>query len=343
MHASSSALRPPGKLRSSTSVRSADRSSYRVGRCASPPTPEPSTPTTRLRGRRARPRPRPAWRSSARREPEAQDAADVRVDVGGRSDPSTGDFDHHQKGGAGERRQRHPLRELRPRLARLRRGARRERRGRGRDRRAPRPGRRRQRHGPDDRRVARRRRPTDDRQRRRRGHEPGVGRGAQSGRGGRALRGGRRARDPHPGARAPGAAAFAPRPAARPGGDRPRGRSAHHRARSQHAVARGGRDTAAGGAVRHVPEVRRVGHAGGAAQVGTFANRRDLPAAWAGLSGDGARVGQGVADAVFCHSARFYVSAASREGITELARRALESRGRRQPARGTARGCERCS
>ena len=30
-------------------------------------------------------------------------AADVRVDLGGRSDPSTGDFDHHQRGGAGER------------------------------------------------------------------------------------------------------------------------------------------------------------------------------------------------------------------------------------------------
>ena len=29
--------------------------------------------------------------------------ADVRVDIGGRSDPATGDFDHHQKGGAGER------------------------------------------------------------------------------------------------------------------------------------------------------------------------------------------------------------------------------------------------
>ena len=29
--------------------------------------------------------------------------ADVRVDVGGRSDPATGDFDHHQRGGAGER------------------------------------------------------------------------------------------------------------------------------------------------------------------------------------------------------------------------------------------------
>jgi len=37
------------------------------------------------------------------RDPEAQAAADLRVDVGGHSDPATGDFDHHQKGGAGER------------------------------------------------------------------------------------------------------------------------------------------------------------------------------------------------------------------------------------------------
>src|SRR3954454_6330254 len=36
------------------------------------------------------------------RDAERQAAADLRVDVGGRSDPSTGDFDHHQKGGAGE-------------------------------------------------------------------------------------------------------------------------------------------------------------------------------------------------------------------------------------------------
>ena len=37
------------------------------------------------------------------RDPEAQAAADLRVDVGGNHDPETGDFDHHQKGGAGER------------------------------------------------------------------------------------------------------------------------------------------------------------------------------------------------------------------------------------------------
>ena len=37
------------------------------------------------------------------RDMEHQAAADIRVDVGGASDPATGDFDHHQKGGAGER------------------------------------------------------------------------------------------------------------------------------------------------------------------------------------------------------------------------------------------------
>jgi uncharacterized UPF0160 family protein len=37
------------------------------------------------------------------RDEAVQRAADLRVDVGGRSDPATGDFDHHQKGGAGER------------------------------------------------------------------------------------------------------------------------------------------------------------------------------------------------------------------------------------------------
>ena len=37
------------------------------------------------------------------RDADAQAAADLRVDVGGRHDPASGDFDHHQKGGAGER------------------------------------------------------------------------------------------------------------------------------------------------------------------------------------------------------------------------------------------------
>jgi uncharacterized UPF0160 family protein len=58
-------------------------------------------------------------------------------------------------------------------------------------------------------------------------------------------------------------------------------------------------------------------------ELGEFANRRDLPAEWAGLSGEELAAVTGVADAVFCHSARFYVSARTRDGIAELARRAL--------------------
>lgn len=37
------------------------------------------------------------------RDPEVLASADLRVDVGLRDDPSSGDFDHHQRGGAGER------------------------------------------------------------------------------------------------------------------------------------------------------------------------------------------------------------------------------------------------
>lgn len=37
------------------------------------------------------------------RDPELLAAADMRVDVGQRNEPSTNDFDHHQRGGAGER------------------------------------------------------------------------------------------------------------------------------------------------------------------------------------------------------------------------------------------------
>jgi uncharacterized UPF0160 family protein len=59
--------------------------------------------------------------------------------------------------------------------------------------------------------------------------------------------------------------------------------------------------------------------------LGAFDNRRDLPAAWAGLSGDELAAASGVDDAVFCHAARFYASAQSREGITALAAQALAS------------------
>src|SRR5919107_4332898 len=37
------------------------------------------------------------------RDRELIAAADARIDVGGRDDPATGDYDHHQKGGAGAR------------------------------------------------------------------------------------------------------------------------------------------------------------------------------------------------------------------------------------------------
>ena len=57
---------------------------------------------------------------------------------------------------------------------------------------------------------------------------------------------------------------------------------------------------------------------------GSFGNRLDLPEEWAGLSGPELADATGVEDAIFCHSARFYASAGSREGIMALAMRALE-------------------
>jgi uncharacterized UPF0160 family protein len=57
---------------------------------------------------------------------------------------------------------------------------------------------------------------------------------------------------------------------------------------------------------------------------GEFENRRDLPAEWAGLSGAALAAVTGVPDAVFAHSKRFYASAESREGILALARQALD-------------------
>jgi uncharacterized UPF0160 family protein len=57
--------------------------------------------------------------------------------------------------------------------------------------------------------------------------------------------------------------------------------------------------------------------------VGEFGNRKDLPAEWAGRSGADLAAVTGVDDALFCHAARFYASAQSREGITALAQRAL--------------------
>ena len=58
-------------------------------------------------------------------------------------------------------------------------------------------------------------------------------------------------------------------------------------------------------------------------ELGSFANRVDLPAAWAGRSGSELAEVTGVSDAVFCHTGRFIAVAESREGIVALARQAL--------------------
>ena len=57
--------------------------------------------------------------------------------------------------------------------------------------------------------------------------------------------------------------------------------------------------------------------------LGSFDNRRDLPAAWAGLDGPELARLTGVEDALFCHGKRFLVVARSREGIEALAEQAL--------------------
>ncbi|HEY2320731.1 MAG TPA: MYG1 family protein [Solirubrobacteraceae bacterium] len=58
-------------------------------------------------------------------------------------------------------------------------------------------------------------------------------------------------------------------------------------------------------------------------ELGSFESRRDLPAAWGGLEGDDLVAVTGVPDALFCHAKRFLVVAASHEGIEQLARLAL--------------------
>jgi uncharacterized UPF0160 family protein len=57
--------------------------------------------------------------------------------------------------------------------------------------------------------------------------------------------------------------------------------------------------------------------------LGSFENRRDLPAAWAGLDGPELARLTGVDDALFCHAKRFLAVARSREGIAALAEQAL--------------------
>jgi uncharacterized UPF0160 family protein len=57
--------------------------------------------------------------------------------------------------------------------------------------------------------------------------------------------------------------------------------------------------------------------------LGSFENRRDLPAAWGGLEGSDLVAATGVPDALFCHAKRFLVVARSHDGIARLAELAL--------------------
>jgi uncharacterized UPF0160 family protein len=59
--------------------------------------------------------------------------------------------------------------------------------------------------------------------------------------------------------------------------------------------------------------------------LGTFENRLDLPAAWAGLAGEDLAAVTGVADVVFCHPKRFLAVARTRAGAQALAGLALEA------------------
>ncbi len=58
-------------------------------------------------------------------------------------------------------------------------------------------------------------------------------------------------------------------------------------------------------------------------ELGSFRNRRDLPAAWAGLEGADLVAATGVEEALFCHAKRFLAVAQSRAGIMRLAELAL--------------------
>lgn len=59
---------------------------------------------------------------------------------------------------------------------------------------------------------------------------------------------------------------------------------------------------------------------------GSFAQRRPLPEAWGGLRDDAFAAASGIADATFCHPARFVCGARSRDGAVGLARLACRDR-----------------
>lgn len=71
------------------------------------------------------------------------------------------------------------------------------------------------------------------------------------------------------------------------------------------------------------PKRQGFGLEGVPRELGTFELRRRLPAEWAGLEGEELVAATGVPDAVFCHAKRFLVVARSRQGIEALAQLAL--------------------
>lgn len=57
----------------------------------------------------------------------------------------------------------------------------------------------------------------------------------------------------------------------------------------------------------------------------SFENRKDMPAAWAGLTGAALQNATGVKDAIFAHRSRFFAVAGSKEGALALAEIALNA------------------
>lgn len=60
-------------------------------------------------------------------------------------------------------------------------------------------------------------------------------------------------------------------------------------------------------------------------KVGVIGNRKDLPNTWGGKVGAELAAASGVPDAIFCHTARFLVVAKSKEGALALAKKAVEA------------------
>lgn len=73
------------------------------------------------------------------------------------------------------------------------------------------------------------------------------------------------------------------------------------------------------------PKRQGFGLEGVPISLGTFELRRELPAEWAGLEGEPLVAVTGVQDAVFCHAKRFLAVTRSREGIERLAELALSA------------------